>query len=198
MSAWRIQTACSKSPSIFSSAYPAISPFFHIRILTAIVYLDRVRIDEFWTYGDEFSGERLGHGDYGCGAMLLLTLDSSATRTTERAREHTIAAENARSCEIRASGPCSEQRRATIHFEMIGRQRGSGRRTRKGQSEMGGEGKGGPGRRSSGLATRSLRHMTCAWPLGGEVDVCARGARLSMSVWPWRNESSEANARIGG
>ena len=59
MSAWRIQTARSKSPSIFSSAYPAISPFFHIGILIAIVYLDRVRIDEFWTYGDEFSGECL-------------------------------------------------------------------------------------------------------------------------------------------
>lgn len=31
-------------------------------ILTAIVYLDRVRIDEFWTYGDEFICERLTVG----------------------------------------------------------------------------------------------------------------------------------------
>ncbi|RPD74583.1 hypothetical protein L226DRAFT_571456 [Lentinus tigrinus ALCF2SS1-7] len=33
-------------------------------VLTAIVYLDRVRIDELWTYGDEFICERLAVGAF--------------------------------------------------------------------------------------------------------------------------------------
>ena len=40
--------------------------------------------------------------------------------------------------------------------------------------------------------------LTCARPLGGEVDVCTRRVRLSTSVQRWSDQSSEANARIGG